>query len=236
MSATRYLLTFLLLFTMITAAAGDNDIFFRENFNDLENWKAMNFPKIKKHSIYSIERQGEGSYLKTESSASASAIVFNKTYNVFDYPRVKWRWKVNNVYKKGNAVEKSGDDYPIRIFIMFKYDPDKATFKEKITYGLAKLIYGVDPPYSSLNYIWESRKHDADIITNTYASQSKMILLQAGPENVGEWVEEDVDIIRDYRRAFGKDPPAIASIAIMNDSDDTGESSISYIDYIEVFR
>ena len=236
MSVLRYLLTFLILLTVSAAAAGDSNIFFRDDFNDLANWKPLDFPRVKKHSTYSIEKQGDESFLKAQSDASASAIVFRETFNAFDYPKVKWRWKVDNVYKKGDALEKSGDDYPIRIYIFFEYDSKKASLGEKIKFALAKAFYGEYPPYSSLNYIWESRPEEKKIITSTYAKESQMIVLEAGKENVGRWMDEEVNIIEDYHKAFGEDPPPAASIAIMNDSDDTGESSTSYIDYIQVYR
>lgn len=236
MSSVRYFLVILLFIITNTVVAEDSAIFFCENFDNLDNWTTMEFPRVKKHSIYTMERQGDESYLKTESSASSSAIVFTKSFNVFDYPRVKWRWKIGNVYAKGNSQEKAGDDYPIRVFIMFKYDHDKASFLGRIKHRLGKSIFGVEPPYSSLNYIWASRKHSTDIITNPYSADTKMIVLQSGGENAGKWMEEDVNIIRDYRRAFGEAPPATAQIAIMNDSDDTGEKSVSFIDYIEVYR
>jgi hypothetical protein len=41
---------------------------------------------------------------------------------------------------------------------------------------------------------------------------------------------ESRNILRDYRRAFGEHPPAMARVAIMNDPDNTGESSVSYLD------
>jgi hypothetical protein len=63
-----------------------------------------------------------------------------------------------------------------------------------------------------------------------------MIILQTGNNRAGRWIEEEVNIVEDYHRAFGEDPPSVASLAIMNDSDDTGESAVSYIDYIEVYR
>jgi hypothetical protein len=63
-----------------------------------------------------------------------------------------------------------------------------------------------------------------------------MILLQKGQSNVGKWQEEEINIVEDYREAFDRDPPDIASIAIMNDSDNTKGSSTSYVDYIMVFR
>jgi hypothetical protein len=61
-----------------------------------------------------------------------------------------------------------------------------------------------------------------------------MVLLQKGPGRAGQWVEERVNALDDYRRAFGKDPPDRAALAIMSDADDTGEKATGYIDYIEV--
>ena len=232
-------ITFLFVLCLVTIfplSAQGQEVFLHDDFNDLKNWEPLYFPKIKKHSLYSIEKNGAESYLKAESHASGSAMVMKKEFHVFEFPKVRWRWKIDNIYNKGNALEKSGDDYPIRVYIFFKYDPEKASFGEKIKYGLAKTFYGEYTPYSSLNYIWESRKHEKNIVTSTYAQESQMIILQAGEENVGKWMAQEVNIIKDYHNAFGEDPPAVASIAIMNDSDDTGESSVSYFDYIEVYR
>jgi hypothetical protein len=230
------ILIFLCIVSTGLVSAQEKKLLFRDDFNDLENWKPLHFPKIKTYSRYSIEKDGDESYLRAESSASASAIVYRSEYNVFDYPDIRWSWKINNVYKKGDSREKSGDDYPIRIYIFFKYDPERASFGERIKYNLARIMYGEYPPYSSLNYIWESRKQDYRIIVSPFAAESMMIILQTGDGNAGKWMEQNVNIIDDYHEAFGKDPPRIASIAIMNDSDNTGESSVSYIDYIEVFR
>lgn len=214
----------------------DNNILFHEDFKDLENWTALYFPKIKKHTQYSIVKEAGETYLKAESNASASAIIYKKEFNVYEYPKIRWKWKIDNVYKKGNVKEKSGDDYTIRVYVLFKYDPEKASFGKRIKYGLAKIIYGEYPPHSSLNYIWANKKDEKGIITNPYASEVKMIILQAGSEKAGKWHEEDINIVENYRKAFGTDPPPVAGVAIMNDSDNTGESSVSYIDYIEVYK
>jgi hypothetical protein len=230
------LLLFIFSSLPLTAYSEQEELFFREEFKDLNHWRPLHFSKIDEHTLYSIDIEDENSYLRAESRASASGIVFNKEFDPFEYPRLKWRWKVNNVYEKGDARLKSGDDYPIRVYIIFKYDPDKASFGQRIKYGIAKKLYGEYPPHSSLNYIWANRKQDSRIITNSYAAEAKMILLQAGTGNTGKWIEQEVDLISDYHEAFKEDPPVSASIAIMNDSDNTGERAISYMDYIEVYR
>ena len=42
--------------------------------------------------------------------------------------------------------------------------------------------------------------------------------------------------MRDYRLAFGQDPPQQASLAVMIDSDDTGESATAWISRIRLGR
>ena len=239
-SMCRNFLTYALILSCISAISEvhseERKSLFREDFNDLNSWKPLYFPKIEDHTSYMIESNGSESYLKAESNASASAVLYKKEFNIYRYSRMRWRWKVENIYRNGDAKTKSGDDYSLRIYIVFKYDPEKAGFLERLRYNAAKLIYGEYPPHSSLNYIWANREHGETIITNAYTERSKMVLLQKGDANVGKWLIHDVNVIEDYEEAFGEKPPPIASIAIMNDSDNTGEKSISYLDYIEVYR
>lgn len=227
----------LIVFLSSLAGLPSNEaVLFREEFNNLDNWRPFFFPGIKKHSVYSIEKENDKRYLKAESNASASAIVYKESFSVYEYPRVRWRWKVRNLYAKGDARTKKGDDYPIRIYIMFEYDPDKAGAFEKMKYGLAKKRYGEYPPGSTLSYVWASKEDPETIITSPYTEKAKIILLEKGPNTVGNWQSEEVNIIDDFQEAFGTTPPVRASIAVMNDSDNTGESSISYLEYIEVLK
>lgn len=207
-----------------------------EQFESLDGWVPVTFPKIENHSIYDIMKVDEGSFLIARSNGSASGIRYTKEFNVYDYPVARWRWKIENVYEKGNVEEKSGDDYPIRVYIVFKYDPEKAQFSEKVKYGLAKMVYGEYPPQSSLNYIWANKSHEKRIYASTYTDSSQMIILQSGSLEAGRWIEEQVNIVEDYLQAFGELPPETASVAIMNDSDNTGEKALSYVDYIQVMQ
>ncbi|MCK5347452.1 MAG: DUF3047 domain-containing protein, partial [Candidatus Heimdallarchaeota archaeon] len=74
-------------------------------------------------------------------------------------------------YRNGNAKTKEGDDYPIRIYVIFKYDPKRAGFFEKLKYNSAKLVYGEYPPHSALNYIWANKEHKERIITSAYTDK-----------------------------------------------------------------
>jgi hypothetical protein len=210
----------------LVAAAMASDILLKEDFQNLDHWRTLYFPKIARHSTYRIVTEvGAQHYLEASSNDSASAIVYQDTFNVYQYPRMKWQWKVANVYQTANPLTKAGDDYPLRIYVLFAYDRKNAGILDKIKYEAAKALYGEYPPQSSLNYVWSSKPLASTIVTSPYTDQAKMILLEQGAAKVGQWVTEEVDIVADYQRAFGHKPPAVASLAIMNDSDNTGEQS-----------
>jgi hypothetical protein len=219
--------------------ATDHGPYIREEFTDLNKWKPLVFPEIPRHSQYRVESNGESQYLKAESHNSSSGLIYTGQFDVYRYPNVRWRWKVDNVYsgaKVNTPRAKGGDDYPIRIYIIFQYDPEQADPLQRIVYSAAKRRYGEYPPHSALNYVWASNQSSEPIMTNPYSSRSKMIFLQMGDERAGVWVEENINILTDYQRVFGESPPATASLAIMNDSDDTGQSAVSYVEFIEIYR
>ena len=218
------------------AACDEKVVLLREEFIDLEQWTPLFFPAIARHSLYKVVLLEDKKVLLAKSNGSASGIVFKKRFDVYDFPRMRWSWRIENVYEKGDVTRKEGDDYPIRIYVIFRYDPARVTLWERMKYKAARLVYGEYPPDSTINYIWANRPHKQRIITSSYSDRARMVILEYGAERAGVWVEEDVNILEDYVRAFGTTPPRQASIAIMNDSDDTGEESTSYVDFIEIYR
>jgi len=216
--------------------AAEGDVLLREEFTSLDAWRPLTFPKIKRHSTYTVEAGAapSESWLRAESDRSASGIVWKSQYDVFEHPRLRWRWRVENVYEKGDSTKKAGDDYPIRLYVMFAYDPKTATVGKSIKYALAKAAYGEYPPDSGLNYVWESRETPAERVVSPYTDSMAMFLKQKGAARAGQWVEEEADVLADYRAAFGRDPPRSASLAVMNDSDNTGERAVSFVDWVEI--
>jgi len=218
--------------------AAADAVLLREEFTSLDAWRPLTFPKIERHSTYSVVANADQSvfWLKAESDRSASGIVWKRQYDVYAYPKLRWRWRVENVYQQGDATRKSGDDYPMRVYVIFQYDPATASAGKRLKYGFAKAVYGEYPPDSGLNYVWESRDNPAEFVVSPYTDSMMMFLKERGATKVGQWIEEEADILADYRKAFGTDPPHGASLAVMNDSDNTGEKAVSFIDWIEIAR
>jgi hypothetical protein len=199
----------------------------------LARWRHESFPKIERQSSYEIVQKDNQPALHARAEASASFLLFDQAWSIREHPLLHWSWLVENVYEKGDGTTKAGDDYPLRIYVLFEYDPGKASFGESVTYGAARLLYGQYPPHSSLSYVWESRGEPGRIIINPYSDRTRQIVLRSGESQLGMWLQESVDVLADYRRAFGTEPPDRVTLAIMSDADNTGESASGYVRFIE---
>lgn len=194
-------------------------------------WETLEFPKIKRHTSYGVEREGEESFLRAESRNSASGIYKELSIDLKEHPVLSWRWKVEGIIEEGDARVKHGDDYPARIYVVFEYDPDAVSLYQRLKYKAAKLLYG-NVPATAINYIWANRLPRGEHIKNPFTDKAIMVAVESGPEMAGRWIIEERNVYEDYRAFFGTEPPAVVGIAIMTDSDNTGRSAVAYYDDI----
>lgn len=193
-----------------------------------DGWKALTFPKIPQHTNYSLVKDGERIVVKAASRASSSGLTREVQIDPKEYPIIQWQWKVSNILKAGNVAKKEGDDYPARIYVTFQYDSAKVGLFGKAKYEAARLIYGRYPPLGAINYIWESRAPVGTAVPNPFTDQVHMIVVESGPTKLNTWITEERNVYEDYKRAFGEEPPMISGVAIMTDTDNTGESAEAY--------
>jgi len=59
-----------------------------------------------------------------------------------------------------------------------------------------------------------------------------MLAVESGDKEIGKWISEERNLYEDYKRLFNEEPPHIMGIAIMTDTDNTGESAVAYYDDI----
>lgn len=195
-----------------------------------EGWKPLVFKKIDRHTQYSLVHDSatDATVVRAFSQASASGLIREISIDPEKFPIIKWRWKATNLYKNGDVSQKSGDDFPVRIYITFKYRSEDVGFFDKATFNALKLVYGEYPPIGAITYIWENKLPVGIIVPNPFTDRVQMIIVESGENKLNYWVDEERNIFEDYMKAFGKKPPMISGVAIMTDSDNTGESAISY--------
>ena len=192
------------------------------------DWKSWTFKKIERHTTYVTAREDGNVVVRAEASASASGLIREVRVAPQEYPVLAWRWKVSNTYVKGDVSRKDGDDYPARIYLAFDYDPQRLGLIDRAKHAAVKLLYGEAPPLRVINYIWESKAPKGTIASSTYTDWVKMIVVESGNELANKWIDEQRNILEDYRKAFGEEPSTITGIAIMTDADNTGEAATAW--------
>ena len=187
-------------------------------------WQPLTFSGIRRHTVYSLVNEGDTVVIKADSDRSASGLVHALSIDPAAYPVISWRWKIAHTLRKGDVTRKSGDDYPARIYITFAYDPDRAGYLEQLKQKAARLVYGKDVPYRAISYIWASNSPAGSMTENPYTDRNMMFAVRGGDAESGQWVTERRNIYEDYRKAFVEEPTMISGVAIMTDTDNTGES------------
>ena len=148
-------------------------------------------------------------YIKATSSNAASGLIYRIDYDPAEYPYITWSWKADKIIEAGDATIKSKDDYSARIYIVFP----------SLLFGNTRII----------NYIWANKLPRGTVIPSLYTGNSIMVSVESGPEKTGVWLMETRNVFDDYLEIFGRKPPNIGAIAIMTDTDDTGDTtSASY--------
>lgn len=191
-------------------------------------WHALEFPRIPRHTSYTRITLDARDAVRAESDCAASAVYLPLTeVDLAATPRLSWEWKIEQGLHVADERAKSGDDFAARVYVMFRYAPQRATLWQRLQHVLASRLYGLETPGSSINYVWTSTQPVGARWSNPYADAAKMIALGSGP--LTGWRREDVDVAADYRAFFNTEPPPLAGIAFMSDSDNTCQRAVAYV-------
>jgi hypothetical protein len=191
-----------------------------------DKWKPLTFKNIEHHTAYSLVKEGETVVVRAFAKASASGLVREITIDPKAFPIIRWTWKVDGVLQKADVHTKAGDDYPARIYVTFA--GKSSSLFGRIRDKAIELLYGSKPPFAALNYIWASKAPVGTMVPNAYTDRAMMFVLQSGKENVGKWVREERNVLKDFEKAFKQPPSMITGVAIMTDTDNTGETVTAY--------
>ena len=178
--------------------------------------------------VRSGDRRGGTPVVKAVAKNAATGLVKRRRVDLSEYPVLTWRWKVDHVLDGGDATKKSGADYPARIYVTFDYDPSKLGFFERMKYRSLRAMGYDDVPLRALNYVWASQTPVGRIVPNPYTDWIMTVPVESGCAHCGTWRTARRNVGADYRAAFGEEPPPVSGVAILTDTDHTGERAVAY--------
>jgi len=163
-------------------------------------------------TTYRLEKEGNSTILKASSHHSASALYHPIHIDLTQTPYLHWRWRIQHILPASNERQKSGDDFPARIYLISSGG---------IFFWNAKAI----------NYVWSGREPANTSWTSPYTANSVMLAVESGTKHVGQWRSYKRDIRKDFKHFLGKEVTHIEAVAIMTDTDNTkSDARASYGD------
>lgn len=194
-----FLLATLFFAVLVPFAKADEIQVSKFSSEGLSGWEAKIFKGI---TDYSLVNGGGGKAVRAVSRNTASGLIRKIYFNPMKYRKLRWSWKVASTIPGGDEKTKSGDDYAARVYVIF---PGRFFWQTK-----------------AINYIWANKLTKGASMPNAYTANAMMIAVESGDAMAGQWLDEQRDLVADYRLLFGADPPEAEAVAIMTDTDNTG--------------
>lgn len=193
-----------------------------------DGWRRWTLSKLKKPTDYKLVDYNGRTVVKARANASASGLVHKLSLDPREFPLLVWQWKTTGLIKTADNRTKHLEDSPVRVVVTFDGDKDTLPLGDRLFADNVRLLTKQEMPYATLMYIWENRAPVNAVLPNLHTSRIKMIVAESGTGKVGQWQDIARNVYNDYRRAFGEEPGRITSVAVMTDTDNTGESVLAY--------
>ena len=160
-------------------------------------------------------RAGKG-VIKAESLGSRSSLFKEVGEKEKNFSILSWGWKVSNVVRSAIETKKDRFDSAARVMIVFG---------EKRGFG----IFGIGEPTGlKIEYIWANRLPKGHVFDHPGEKNCKVFVVESGEEKAGQWVYFERNIHKDFKKAFGEDPPGVLAIGIQTDTDHSNEQVTAY--------
>ncbi len=189
------------------AGAADEELMIgRFSTGDLKEWQTKAFQG---ETRYTFDEKSGRRALFADSRGTASGLYREIRVDLSRTPWLHWSWRVDRVLNGVDERTRAGDDYPARVYVVVS--GGAAFWKTR-----------------SLVYVWSSNQPVGAIWNSAFTSNARVMALRSGTRDAGQWVSEKRDIRADFRQLFGEDIEQIDAVALMTDTDNSGQSATAW--------
>ena len=190
----------------------DDDLFDEALYAETQvAWKERSFQG---NSDYVITEVQGVEVIEASTEGQASVLYKRERINLLETDSISWRWRVDAVYDNTLERTRGGDDFPARVYVVYQA-------------GLSPLNT------LTINYVWSSSEPVGASWLNPYTDRARMVVLQSGAANAGEWVTETRNVVEDFQQYFDRDITELSGYAVMIDGDNTGSSGRSAFSHLQ---
>ncbi|MCK9273805.1 MAG: DUF3047 domain-containing protein [Syntrophales bacterium] len=199
-------------------------------------WKHVAKPGKKENTIL-LEREGKSIIVHMKSLNSYSSLLTVPSVDLYEYPILAWRWKIDRV--TGMAREDTIDRNDSVARVRAVYGAKEATspsFVDGILKNFGFSLWPKEPAGYKIDYIWGNGFPRGTIIDYPGSSRHKIMFVESGEKKADRWVWEKRNLVEDYKNIFGGHAEGLKGILVLSDTEDTNEGVNAYFGNIVLMK
>ena len=158
---------------------------------------------------YSVGSNKNGNYLKAIADNAASGLGKEIKIDLNKTPFINITWKIEKDIPGIDETAKKGHDFAARVFVIKKTGATALSNR-------------------AINYVFSSNQDVGSNSPSPYTKKSIDNVLATTKTNLNEWVTVKANVKEDFKKFHNLDVNELDGIAIMSDTDNSKQKSITY--------
>ena len=158
---------------------------------------------------YSVGSNENGNYLKAIADNAASGLGKEVKIDLNKTPFINITWKIEKDIPGIDETAKKGHDFAARVFVIKKTGATALSNR-------------------AVNYVFSSNQDVGSNSPSPYTKKSVDNVLATTKTNLNEWVTVKANVKEDFKKFHNLDVNELDGIAIMSDTDNSKQKSITY--------
>ncbi len=160
-------------------------------------------------TTYSVGSNENGNYLKAIADNAASGLGKEIKIDLNETPFINITWKIEKDIPGIDETAKKGHDFAARVFVIKKTGATALSNR-------------------AINYVFSSNQDVGSNSPSPYTKKSIDNVLATTKTNLNEWVTVKANVKEDFKKFHNLDVTELDGIAIMSDTDNSKQKSITY--------
>ena len=160
-------------------------------------------------TTYSVGSNENGNYLKAIADNAASGLGKEIKIDLNKTPFINITWKIEKDIPGIDETAKKGHDFAARVFVIKKTGATALSNR-------------------AINYVFSSNQDVGSNSPSPYTKKSIDNVLATTKTNLNEWVTVKANVKDDFKKFHNLDVNELDGIAIMSDTDNSKQKSITY--------
>ena len=158
---------------------------------------------------YSVGSNENGNYLKAIADNAASGLGKEIKIDLNKTPFINITWKIEKDIPGIDETAKKGHDFAARVFVIKKTGATALSNR-------------------AINYVFSSNQEVGSNFPSPYTKKSMDNVLATTKTNLNEWVTVKANVKEDFKKFHDLDVNELDGVAIMSDTDNSKQKSITY--------